>query len=135
SFIASNVGVQQREGTNVPVTTSYPSLSILNTTYSAYTQKVGVLIGNGFNDKEVMDVLHLLEEQGAFIVTVGEKLGTVSGANGTKVKGEKTLLTSSPYLLDYLYIVGGNAMNAENFNQQLMYYANIAYSHFKPIGV
>src|SRR5699024_5546142 len=40
-FIADNVGVKRPSGTNVPVSTSYPSLSILNTPYYAYTQKVG----------------------------------------------------------------------------------------------
>src|SRR5699024_10597345 len=134
-FIADNVGVKRPSGTNVPVSTSYPSLSILNTPYYAYTQKVGVLIGNGFNSDEVISVLKLLDKFGVFIVVVSESLGIVTGEDGTKLKVDKTFLASSPYLLDSLYIVGGNAENEENFNQNVLYYTNVAYTHYKPIGI
>src|SRR5690625_1352236 len=133
--IADNVGVKRPSGTNVPISTSYPSLSMMNSPYYAYTQKVGVLIGNGFNSKEVMNVLNLLKEHGVFVVIISESLGTVTGSDGTKLKVDKTFLTSSPYLLDSLYIVGGKSKNEAKFNQDIMYYTNIAYQHYKPIGV
>lgn len=135
NIVADNVGVKHPEGTNVPVSTSYPSLSIMNSPYSAYTQKVGVLIGDGFDDREVTNVLNLLKENGVFIVIVSETLGDVTGAGGTKLKVDKTFLTSSPYLLDSLYIVGGESNNNSKFNQNIRYYANVAYKHYKPIGV
>lgn len=133
-IVADHVGVKHPEGNHVPVSTSYPSLSIFNSTFSAYTQRVGVLIGNGFNDKEVTDVIKYLEQNGVFVYIVSETLGTVTGSNGTKLKVDKTFLTSSPYLLDSFYVVGGIAKNKEKFMQDIAYYINIAYKHYKPIG-
>ena len=134
-IIADNVGVKRPSGTNVPISTSYPSLSMMNSPYYAYTQKVGVLIGNGFNGQEVTNVLNLLEQHGVFVVIVSESLGTVTGSDGTKLKVDKTFLTSSPYLLDSLYIVGGKSQNEAKFYQDIMYYTSVAYQHYKPIGV
>src|SRR5690625_649833 len=133
--VADNVGVKRPSGTNVPVSTSYPSLSMMNTPYYAYTQKVGVLIGNRFNCKEVTSVLNLLEQHGVFVVIISESLGTVTGSDGTKLKVDKTFLTSSPYLLDSLYIVGGNTKNEAKFYQGILYYTTVAYENYKPIGV
>src|SRR5699024_8412911 len=62
SIVADNIGVERPSGTNVPVSTSYPSLSQGSTPKYAYTQKVGVLIGNGFNDNEITNVLKVLEQ-------------------------------------------------------------------------
>src|SRR5699024_2275059 len=66
-IVADNVGVKHPSGTNVPVSTSYPSLSIFTTPYYAYTQRVGVLIGDEFNSKEVLNVLNLLKQHGVFV--------------------------------------------------------------------
>ncbi|TFJ92401.1 catalase [Lentibacillus salicampi] len=134
-IIADNIGVERPSGTQVPVTKSYPSLSQATTPKYAYTQKVGVLIGNGFNDQEVTGVLNYLKQCGVFIKIVAETLGTVTGANGTKLKVDATFMTTSPYLVDSLYVVGGKARNEAKFTQDLMEYVNTAYKHYKPIGV
>src|SRR5699024_8310015 len=60
NIIADNIGVERPSGSQVPVSTSYPSLSQYNTPSYAYTQKVGVLIGNGFNGNDVSNVLNYL---------------------------------------------------------------------------
>lgn len=134
-IVADNVGVDHPSGTNVPVSTSYPSLSIFHTPYYAYTQKVGVLIGNEFNGKELIDALNILKQHGVFVYIIGETLGSVTGADGTTLMVDKTFLTSSPYLLDSLLIVGGNAKNEAKFHQDILYYSKVAYKHYKPIGV
>ncbi|MEI3614847.1 catalase [Pseudogracilibacillus sp. SO30301A] len=133
--VADNIGVNRPKGTNVPVSTSYPSLSQASTPKYAYTQKVGVLIGNGFNGNEVTSTLKTLEKNGVFIVIVSEKLGTVTGSDGTKLKVDKTFLTSSPYLLDSLYVVGGRSKNEGKFSSDMTKYIRVAYEHYKPIGV
>lgn len=134
-MIADEVGVKRPSGTNVPVSTSYPSLSIFSGPSYAYTQKVGVLIGNGFNDQEVTNVLNELKQNGVFIYIVSETLGTVTGAAGTKLKVDKTFLTTSPYLLDSLYIVGGKSRNDEKFSTNINKFFIVAYEHYKPIGI
>ncbi|CAM3173496.1 catalase [Filibacter tadaridae] len=133
--IADHVGVDHPSGTHVSVSTSYPSLSLMNTPKSASTQKVGVLVGNGFDSNEVTNLINLLEQHGVFVVTIGESLGTVTGTDGTILKVDQTCLTASPYLFDSLYIVGGNAKNEAKFHQDVMYFINVLFKSYKPIGV
>ncbi|MCM3756523.1 DJ-1/PfpI family protein [Sporosarcina aquimarina] len=134
-IVADNIGVNRPSGSQVLVSTIYPSLSQANTPKYAYSQKVGVLIGNGFNGKEVANVLNMLKEYGVFIVIVSETLGTVTGKDGTQFKMEETFLTTSPYLLDSIYIVGGNTKNQNKFTYDVNEYLTVAYKHYKPIGV
>ncbi len=135
STVADNVGVQRPSGNHVDVDTSYPSLSIMNTTFNAETLKVGVLIGNGFNDKELTNVLNQMKQHSIFVEIISESLAALTGAEGTKLKVDKTFLTTSPYLLDSLYVVGGEAKNSQKFNQDITYFTNVAYQNYKPIGV
>lgn len=135
NIIADNLGVKRPSGTNVPVSTSYPSLSQANTPKYAYTQKVGVLIGDGFNSNEVNNVLNTLERYGVFVVIISETLGTVTGSDGSELKVDETFLTSSPYLVDSLYVVGGSANNQRKFNADVTEFVHVAYGHYKPIGV
>lgn len=135
NIVADNVGVNRPSGDNVPVSTKYPSLSQASTPKYAYSLKIGVLIGDGYNAQEVNRVLKTLEEAGVFVVIVSETLGTVKGDDGSTLKVEKTFLTTSPYLLDALYVVGGNAKNQEKFNYDTREYVSVAYRHYKPIGV
>ncbi|WP_059103585.1 catalase [Shouchella shacheensis] len=134
-IVADNIGVNRPSGTHVNVSTSYPSLSQANTPNYAYTQKVGVLIGDGFDGDEVISVLNYLQQNGVFIDIVSDQLGTVTGANGTTLEANKTFLTSSPYLLDSLYVVGGHSKNEALFISEIMNYIDVAYKHYKPIGV
>jgi len=134
-IVADNIGVDRPQGTHVPVETRYPSLSQENTPKYAATQKVGVLIGNGFNGQEVTNVLNFLKKSGVFIEIVSEKLGTVTGSDGTTLKVHQTFLTSSPYLYDTLYVVGGKASMQGKFNQDVMYFVQVAYANYKPIGI
>lgn len=135
TIVADNVGVSRPSGTNVPVSTSYPSLSQTSTPKFAYSLKVGVLIGDGFNASEVTQTLKTLEEYGVFVVIVSDTLGTLTGDDGTKIEVDETFLTTSPYLLDALYIVGGHSKVQEKFNYEINEYLQVAYKHYKPIGV
>lgn len=134
-IVADNIGVERPAGTHLPISTSYPSLSQANTPKYAYTQKVGVLIGDGFHGQEVMNTLNCLQQNGVFIDIISDRLGTVKGADGTSIQVEKTFITSSPYLVDSLYVVGGNACSQAAFMQSVSEYVRVAYQHYKPIGV
>lgn len=131
--IANNIGVDRPKGTNVPVTKSSPALT--KTKYYAYTQKVAVLIGNGFNGKEVRHALHTLKEYGVFIDIVSENLGTVTGDDGTKIDVDKIFTSTYSVLYDSIYVVGGSTENQVKFNQNIRDFIHDAYKHYKPIGV
>lgn len=115
NIVADNIGVRRPSGTHVPVNTKYPSLSQENTPRYATTMKVGVLIGNDFNGAEVKRTLETLRKNGVFITIISERLGTVTGNDGTRLKVDETFLTTSPYLVDALYVVGGSASDPHHF--------------------
>ncbi|WOV86873.1 catalase [Sporosarcina oncorhynchi] len=135
SIVADNIGVKRPTGNNVEVSTSYPSLSQTSTPKYAYSLRVGVLVGNGFNAKEVADTIKELEKYGVWVVIVSEMLGTVTASDGTTLKVDESFITTSPYLLDSLYIVGGESANQPNFDYQMADYIHVAYKNYKPIGV
>lgn len=135
STVADHIGVDRPTGSHVSVSTSYPSLSQANAPQSALTQKVGVLIGNGFDDKEVSNVLDALEKNGVFVVIISEMLGTVTGSEATKLNVDDTFITTSPYLLDALYVVGGTSKNKSTFNYYMNEFVRVAYEYCKPIGI
>lgn len=133
--VADNIGVERPKGTHVPVSTVYPSLSQASTPKYATTLKVGVLIGDNFKTAEVMPVLDTLKKNGVFIVIISDTLNPVCGDDGTTLKVNETFLTASPYLVDSLYVVGGNARNEAKFNRDITKFVYVAYEHYKPIGV
>ncbi|WP_240376021.1 catalase [Bacillus piscicola] len=134
-IIADNIGVDRPEGSHVPVSASSSAISQMNTPHYAYTQKVAVLIGNGFNGEEVRAALNTLQQHGVFIDVISEKLGNVVGDDGTVLKVEDTFTTKYPVLYDSLYVVGGTAGNQAKFNQGITEFIHEAYKHYKPIGV
>lgn len=133
--IAETIGVNPPTSAHVPVTASSPILSLANTSYYAYSQKVAVLIGNGFNGDEVRSVLNVLEEYGVFIEVISDRLGTVIGADGTNMEVDQIFVSTYPVLYDSIYVVGGNASNQSRFNQEVKAFISEAYKNFKPIGV
>lgn len=134
-IVADNIGVQQPEGTHVNVSTSYPSLSQASTPKYAFTQKVGVLIGDGFDTNEVKHALTTLQQNGVFFKVVSSTLGVVTGSDGSTLKVDETFLTSSPYLFDALYVVGGQVKNMAKFNADMTHFVQVAYKYYKPIGI
>ncbi|WP_078592515.1 catalase [Evansella clarkii] len=133
--IAENVGANPPAGRHVPVTASSPSLSQESTPKYAFSQKVGVLIGDGFNGQEVKSVVTHLRQQGVFVDIVSDKLGTVTGQDGVELKVNKTFLTTHHTLFDSLYVVGGKSDNQAAFNTNIAEYINGAYKHYRPIGI
>lgn len=133
--IADHIGVDRPTGTHVPVTEGSPSISQANTPHYAYTQKVAVLIGDGFDGGEVKRTLDALRQAGVFIDIISDRLGHVTGSDGTKLKVEETFTTKYPVLYDSFYMVGGNAHNQVLFDQSVREFVHDAYKRYKPIGV
>src|SRR5699024_3035686 len=116
TLIAEGAGVNPPNTKQVNVTASSPVLSLENQVRSAATQKVGVLIGNNFNDEEVMHTLKMLEGAGVFIEVVSDRLGSVRGKSGSEIKVDKPFLSTYEVLYDSLYVVGGTVENEDLFN-------------------
>lgn len=135
TIIAERIGANPPKTKQVNVQSVSPSLSQLNTPHSAYTQKLGVLIDNGFPSEEVLNTLNTLKSNGVFIEVISENLGTVTGRGGTSIKVDRTFQTAYPVLYDSIYVVGGKADNQKYFYQQIQEFIHEAYKHYKPIGI
>ncbi|MFC5465117.1 catalase [Lederbergia graminis] len=135
TIVAENIGVNPPSTTPVSVETKYPSLSQYSTPRYAQTLKVGILVGNGFNSREVTSVINTLNQNGVFYWIISETLAPVTGDDGTQLKVDHTILTASPYLVDALYVVGGQAKRQPKFNTAITNFVHVAYKNYKPIGV
>ena len=133
--IAEHVNVKPPKKGHVDVSASSPSLSEANTAYYAYTQRVAVLIGNGFPGREVTETLRVLKEYGVFVDIVSEQLGTLQGIDGMSLEVDKTFITINPTLYDSYYVVGGETHHQDDFNEHVSTYVREAYKYYKPIGV
>lgn len=133
--IAENIGVAPPRTKQVEMSQSSPALSQMNTPHYAYTQKVAILIGDGYDAQEVENTLKTLEKNGVFIEIISATLNPVVAQSGVSLKPTKTFLTTAPELFDAFYIVGGSAKNQGQFNQNIRRFTETAYKHYKPIGI
>ncbi len=133
--IAANIGVNPPTGTHVQITASSPALSMGTTKYSPSTQKVGILIGNEFNDKELKDILTVFDQNKVFYELISDKLGMITGLDGMQIEINETFITTYAVQYDSLYVVGGKAENQEKFDMSITEFVNMAYKYYKPIGI
>lgn len=132
--MAQNIGVTAPAEVNHPkVDKVFPSLSQLNTIKTAATRKVGVILRNDFNDKDVIDTLHGLNAEGVMYEVVSDKQGKVKGADGQDLMVNHTFSTTDPVLYDAIYVASGADRDSE-FHNQTTYYLKEAYKHYKPIA-
>ncbi|QFT91046.1 Catalase HPII [Bacillus sp. THAF10] len=115
------------------VTKSSPALSQENTNKLAATRKVGVIIANEYNCKEVSPILEGLKAEGLQPELISSKLGTVTGIGGMELEVDHTFLTCDSVLFDALYVVGGKATD-KKFDRETTYFVQEAFDHYKPIG-
>lgn len=135
AILADRLGVEPPKSSQSEETKSSPALSMANTAYSPATQKVAVLVGNDFNGNEVKRTMDALEQAGAFVHIVSEKLGMVTGDDGMKLEVQETFKTKLPVLYDAIYIAGGKAEDQKSFNQYLAEFYYEAFKHYKPIAL
>ena len=131
--VAQNIGAKEPEQGGSEVTKKSPALSQMNTSFSPDTRKVGVIVDDGFNGKELIHVLNELKEKGIQPELISDKLGVKKATDGAEAEIDHTFLTSESVLFDAIYAVGGNQEN-KGFYQSANYFINEAFSHFKPIG-
>jgi catalase len=135
STIALNIGVQPPSTKQVSVSTSSPALSQANTPHYPHTMRVGVLIGNGFLDQEVIPTVKTLVEHGVFVEFISDRLGKVTGSQGTTITLDQTFYATNHVLYDSLYVVGGRTQNQTAFDWYVKDFIQGTYKYYKPIGV
>ncbi|MHA6251475.1 catalase [Oceanobacillus sp. CAU 1775] len=133
--VAERVGVNKPAKRELPDVPKYPSLSQMTTPFLAATQKVGVVIGDGFNADEVNNVLNQFKANHVFYTIISENLGYVTASDGTRLKVDENFTTTYPILYDSVYLVGGVVKRQALMNQEMQAYFKNAYKYFKPIGI
>ncbi|MGD6776098.1 catalase [Sutcliffiella horikoshii] len=131
--VAEAIGADKPSGSGSSVTKSSPALSQENTVKKPATRKVGVIISNDFQGKEVASILESLKGQGMQPELISAKLGKVKGSGGVELEVDHTFLTCDSVLFDALYVVGGKEVDRK-FDRETTYFVEEAYDHFKPIG-
>ena len=131
--VAKNIGVAPPASGGSNVTKASPALSLENTVKSPATRKVGVLIDNGFNEEEVLNVLKELQAKGVQYEVVSEMQGELKGTGGKGITADHTFNTTDPVLYDAIYAVGGPDVSRK-FAKEAARYIGEAFDHYKPIG-
>lgn len=132
--IADNIGVVRPEGQNVDTKESSPILSESNMPSSPYSQKVGILLKDGFSGKELTDTMKFLTEKGVFIEVISDKLGILKGDDETEIIVDKGFVSTYSVLYDALYVVGETSENI-SFDKKVMNFIHETYNFYKPIGI
>jgi catalase len=131
--VAQNIGAKEPNEGGSDITKASPALSQLNTTFTPDTRKVGVIVDNGFNGEELIQVLNELKAKGIKPELISDKRGVKTATDGAEAEIDHTFLTCDSVLFDAIYAVGGN-QESKGFYQSANYFINEAFSHFKPIG-
>ncbi|MGP4059460.1 catalase [Halobacillus sp. H74] len=130
---AENIGVTPPKNGGSDVTKSSPALSQANTKHSPNTRKVGLILADGYNGKDVQENLDHFASQGIAVEVISDKQGTVQGDDNSEMTVDHTFLTTDSVLYDALYAVGGKEQD-KAFKKKASYFLNEAFTHFKPIG-
>ncbi|GAB3048866.1 catalase [Virgibacillus ainsalahensis] len=130
---AKNVGAKPPTKKGSDVTKSSPAVSQANTTKTAATRKVGVIMTNGFNDAVIKEILHGLHAEGVVYEIISGTQEMITGAGGEELMVNHSFSTTDSVLYDALYVVGGSGEDAE-FHKNTTYFVKEAFKHYKPIG-
>lgn len=134
--IAAGVGVEapKTPGPTGSTITS-PAVSQTNTVKDARTRKIAILADNGFNYKELTDVMDALRNAGVHSEIVSKNLGMLTSTDGNQLEVGKNFLTTSSVKYDGLYIAGGKqSVDSLVMQGDALHFVNEAFKHAKAIG-
>ncbi|SHM73010.1 catalase [Gracilibacillus kekensis] len=129
---AEAIGVEPPAHKENRVTKASPALSQENTVQSVTTRKVAVIMGDGFQDTEILTVFDQLKQKGIKLEIVSSKLGKLTGKDGAEYQVDHTFLTADSVLFDAVYVVGGN--EDKSFYKKAALFIHEAFAHYKPIA-
>ncbi len=131
--IAANIGATAPATGGSAVTKASPALSQENTTKTARTRKAAVLIAEGFDFKQVDAVIKALQAEGVQAAILSDKLGMITGADGSQLEATKSFLTDSSVVFDAVYVDGGKNASP-HFALEACTCLKEAFMHYKPIA-
>lgn len=113
-----------------------PALSMENTKKNSIkTRRIGFLVADGVDAREVEAARAALEKAGAKVKVIAKHLGTVKAVHGKNVEVDKSSLTTDSIEYDAVFIPGGAASVAVlKKDGEALHFVQEAYRHCKPIG-
>jgi catalase len=138
--IAKGVGVpapEQKGGS--PVTKESPNVSQERSEHTVKntikTRKVAILVADGYDHKDVSEVMKALEAGGAKAHIISKHQGMLKSSSGEELEVDKSYVTTASVLYDAVYIPGGKE-NVETLKIQgdAIHFVNEAFRHCKPLG-
>ncbi|AHM58985.1 catalase [Flammeovirgaceae bacterium 311] len=104
-------------------------------TDSIKSRKIGILLDNGFNYQEFMQVKQALTEKGAHAKVISMYKGMLKSADGQEVEVDKSHITTGSIMYDAIYIPGGQkSIEAMKKQGDALHIINEAFKHCKPIA-
>jgi catalase len=118
-----------------PVASSSPAVSQENTPKSARTRKVAILMENGFNYYEVMQVMDSLKQAGLHCEIVSKYQGMLTSVEGPQLEVNKNYASTGSIMYDAVYVTGGRQCVDMLLKQgDALHFVNEAFKHAKAIG-
>ncbi|QQK81981.1 catalase [Salicibibacter cibi] len=130
---AETIGCTPPTSGGSDVTKQSPALSQANTTKSAQTRKVAIIIAEGYDGQKVEAIIDALAAAGVEPRVLSDKLGPITGVNDSKVESVHTFQTDASVAFDAVYVDGGKNADAM-FERGATKFMRQAFEHFKPIA-
>lgn len=138
--ISKGVGVPapERKGGS-PVTKESPNVSQERSEHTVKntikTRKIAILAEDGFDYKDVSQVLQALQAGGAKAHIISKHQGMLKSSSGEKLEVDKSYVTTASVLYDAVYIPGGkDNMETMRLQGDAIHFVNEAFRHCKPLG-
>ncbi len=135
--IAEGVGVSPpSKGVDSRKADNFPSFSMADTVKNTVkSRQVAILIDNGFNYDELIDVKNAVEEEDANSKIISTNLGTVKSDNGKEIDVDQNLISTTSIVFDAVYVPGGKkSVKTLKKNDAAINFINEAFKHCKTIG-
>lgn len=99
------------------------------------TRQIAALVADGFDDKTLNKVKKALEKEGAMLIIVAPKLGTIKSGAGNEMKVDQSFLTAASVLFDAVFVAGGSkSVEALLDEPNAVEFVDEAFKHCKPIA-
>ncbi len=152
--VAAGIGVEVPEDKSVTLTGNYesnkasekmkkgksvkesPAVSMeKNKVKTAKSRKVAILIEDGFDCNELMQVKQAIKDAGAHAKIISKTLGKRTSSTGEQVEVDKNHVTTASIMFDAVYVPDGEKSIAAMMKEgDALHFLSEAFKHCKPIA-
>ncbi len=134
--IAAGIGVPAPTAPcDTGITDSSPTVSQANTTKLANTRRVAILLENGYNHNELLQVMEEFKQSAVHPVIISKQQGMLSSSDSHQLEVQENYHTTASVLYDAVYVPGGQrSIESLITHGYALHFINQAFKHFKPIG-